>query len=66
MNYKGYEVAVEYDAEDKLFVGRVLNTRDVIVFDGCTVDELEASFQAVVDEYLNDYATIGKDPDLIR
>jgi predicted HicB family RNase H-like nuclease len=25
MNYKGYEAIVEFDDEDKLFVGRVIN-----------------------------------------
>ena len=25
MNYKGYETAVEFDDEDRLFVGRVIN-----------------------------------------
>jgi predicted HicB family RNase H-like nuclease len=63
MNYKGYEAVVEYDHEDKLFVGRVINTRDVIAFDGLSVDELEASFFAAVDEYLDDCDRLGKDPD---
>jgi predicted HicB family RNase H-like nuclease len=63
MNYKGYEAVVEYDDVDKLFVGRVINTRDVIAFDGLSVDELEASFFAAVDEYLDDCDRLGKDPD---
>jgi predicted HicB family RNase H-like nuclease len=63
MNYKGYEAVVEYDDEDKLFVGKVINTRDVIVFDGLSVDELEASFFNAVDEYLQDCDRLGKDPD---
>jgi predicted HicB family RNase H-like nuclease len=63
MNYKGYEAVVEYDDVDKLFVGRVINTRDVIAFDGLSVDELEASFFAAVDEYLDDCERLGKDPD---
>jgi predicted HicB family RNase H-like nuclease len=63
MNYKGYEAVVEYDDEDKLFVGKVINTRDVIAFDGLSVDELEASFHAAVDDYLQDCAYLGKDPD---
>lgn len=63
MNYKDYDAVVEYDSEDKLFVGRVINTRDVIAFDGLSVDELEASFHAAVDEYLEDCARLDKDPD---
>ncbi|MEL7420978.1 MAG: type II toxin-antitoxin system HicB family antitoxin, partial [Cyanobacteria bacterium J06555_3] len=63
MNYKGYEAVVEFDDEDRLFVGRVINTRDVIAFDGLSVDELEQSFHAVIDEYLEDCESLGKTPD---
>ena len=63
MKYKGYEAVVEFDPEDRLFIGRVINTQDVIVFDGLTVDELELSFHVVVDEYLEDCEAIGKIPD---
>jgi len=63
MNYKGYEAAVSFDEEDHLFIGRVINTRDVIVFDGQSVAELETSFQAVIDEYLEDCAKVDKTPD---
>jgi predicted HicB family RNase H-like nuclease len=58
MNYKGYEAVFEFDDEDCLFVGKVINTKDVIVFDGRSVDKLEQSFHAVIDEYLEDNAII--------
>ena len=63
MNYKGYEAVVTFDEEDRLFVGRVINTRGIIVFDGRSVDELDAVFRATVDEYLEDCASVGKAPD---
>ena len=63
MKYKGYEAIVEYDDMDRLFTGRVINTRDVIAFDGLTVDELEESFHAVIDEYLADCEAMNKDPE---
>ena len=63
MKYKGYEAIVEYDDDDRLFVGRVINTRDVIAFDGSSVDELEQSFHAAIDEYLEDCQSAGKTPD---
>lgn len=62
MKYKGYEATIEFDEEDRLFVGKVINTRDIIVFDGLSVTELEQSFQAVIDEYLADCAESGKEP----
>ena len=63
MKYKGYEAVVDYDEEDRIFSGRVINTQDVIAFDGASVAELETAFHAVVDEYLEDCARIGKQPD---
>ncbi|MDJ0596298.1 MAG: type II toxin-antitoxin system HicB family antitoxin [Pleurocapsa sp. MO_226.B13] len=63
MKYKGYEAIVEFDEVDELFFGNVINTRDVISFDGKTVDELKQSFEAVIDQYLSDCRKEGKEPD---
>lgn len=63
MKYKGYEAIVEFDEIDQLFFGNVINTRDVISFDGKTVEELKQSFEAVIDEYLEDCKQEGKEPD---
>jgi predicted HicB family RNase H-like nuclease len=63
MKYKGYEAIVEYDDQDCLFVGRVINTLDVIAFDGLSVEELESSFHTTIDQYLEDCRTRGKTPD---
>ena len=63
MKYKGYEAIIEYDEIDKIFVGRVINTLDVIAFDGLSVEELEQSIHNVIDEYLEDCRTTGKIPE---
>ncbi len=63
MNYRGYEAIAEFDELDRLFCGRVINTRDVIAFDGLSVDELEQAFHAAIDDYLADCQTTGKIPD---
>ena len=52
MEYKNYIGEVAYDAEAHLFHGEIINTRDVITFQGKTVDELETAFKESVDEYL--------------
>lgn len=52
MTYKGYVGDVEYDDDAKLFDGEVVNTRDVITFQGRSIDELERSFQESIDEYI--------------
>jgi predicted HicB family RNase H-like nuclease len=51
MQHKGYTAAVEYSAEDGCLVGRVLGTRHAIVFDGATVEEVRAAFEAMMDDY---------------
>lgn len=53
MEYKGYTSQVEFDAEAGLFHGEVLDTRDVITFQGTTVDDLEKAFRDSVDDYLD-------------
>lgn len=52
MEYKGYIGMVEYDSDAKIFHGDVVNTRDVITFQGTSVDELEKAFRDSVDDYL--------------
>ena len=53
MNYKGYHGQVNYDEEAKLFHGEVVGLRDVITFQGTSVDELEQAFKDSIDEYLD-------------
>ena len=53
MEYKGYIGNVEYDDNAKIFHGEIINTRDVITFQGKTVDELETAFNESIDEYIS-------------
>ena len=52
MEYQGYTGHVEFDAEAGLFHGEVLDTRDVITFQGTSVEELVQAFRDSVDDYL--------------
>jgi predicted HicB family RNase H-like nuclease len=52
MEYKGYLGRVEYDDEAGVFHGEVINLRDVVTFQGETVQELRRAFQESVDDYL--------------
>ena len=62
MKYKGFESVIRYSDEDGTFVGEVINTRDILIFDGNNVSEVEASFHAVVDEYIEDCKAESKEP----
>ncbi len=52
MTYKGYAARIEFDAEDRIFVGRLAGITDIAVFHGSTVDELESAFHETVDHYI--------------
>ena len=53
IEYKGYIGIVTYDSDAKLFHGDVVNTRDVITFQGTTVSEIEKAFIESIDDYLD-------------
>jgi predicted HicB family RNase H-like nuclease len=52
MEYKGYVGRVEFDDEAGIFHGEVIDTRDVITFQGRSVDELKTAFRGSIDDYL--------------
>jgi len=47
---------VEFDDEARLFHGEVIDLRDVITFQGTSVEELKSAFQDSVDDYLQSSA----------
>lgn len=63
MKYKGYTGHVEYDDEAKIFHGEVLGIKDVVTFQGTTVDEIERAFRDSVDDYLAFCEERGEEPD---
>ena len=63
MEYKGYIGIVEYDARAKLFHGDVVNTRDVITFQGTNVTEIETAFRESIDDYLDWCKKDGVEPE---
>ncbi|MCW5968695.1 MAG: type II toxin-antitoxin system HicB family antitoxin [Blastocatellales bacterium] len=63
LTYKGYQGIVAYDEEAHIFHGEVINTRDVITFQGTTVKQLEKAFRDSVDDYLEFCEVRGEDPD---
>lgn len=63
MTYKGYIGAVEYDDDAGIFAGMVINTRDVITFQGESVFELKKAFHDSVDDYLEWCREDGIEPE---
>jgi len=55
-------VRVEIDDEAGIFHGEVIDTRDVITFQGRSVDELKNAFQDSIDDYLAFCKQRGEEP----
>lgn len=60
MQYKGYTAKIEYDDDDQLVYGDVVDLRDQITFSGETVAELRESFERAVETYLEWCAERGE------
>ncbi len=63
MSYKGYTGHVEFDDEAGIFHGEVLDLRDMVTFQGKSVDELEQAFKDSVDDYLEFCQERNEEPD---
>ena len=63
MTYKGYAARIEFDPDDRIFVGHVAGIRDTIGFHGSTVDELEKAFRESVDDYVHACNKLGQPPE---
>ncbi|MDB5084993.1 MAG: HicB family protein [Bacilli bacterium] len=63
MNYKGYLARIELDSEAGIFHGEVINTKDVITFQGKSVEELQQALNDSVEDYLEFCAQRGEEPE---
>ena len=63
MTHAGYEALVSYDDDAELFHGEIMNLRDVITFQGRSVDELKHAFAESVADYLAFCRERGEEPE---
>ena len=63
MEYKEYLGKVEFDDEANIFHGEVVNIRDVITFEGQSVDELWQAFEDSIEDYFAFCAERGEQPE---
>jgi predicted HicB family RNase H-like nuclease len=57
LTYKGYNAAVDFDADDLILVGRVTGINDVVGFHGRDAEEIVAAFHEAVDDELEAWAS---------
>ena len=63
LKYKGYAGYVEFDDDAGILHGEVLDTKDVITFQGETVEELRKAFRDSIDDYLEFCAERNEKPE---
>ena len=63
MTSDGYVARIELDQEVGLFHGEVINTRDVLTFQGRTLDELKVAFADTIADYVEWCRERGKEPE---
>jgi len=63
MEYKGYIGKVEIDEDAGVLHGEVINVRDVITFEGASVEEVQKAFRDSVDDYLDFCAERNEAPE---
>jgi predicted HicB family RNase H-like nuclease len=63
LKYKGYLGHIEFDTDAEIFHGEVINTKDVITFQGKTARELKKAFEDSVEDYLEFCATRHEKPE---
>lgn len=62
LNYKGYTGQIEVDLDANILHGKVLGIKDVVTFEGATIEEIRQAFQDSVDDYLEFCAELGDEP----
>lgn len=63
LEYKGYKGTVEFSKEDDCLFGKVLGMgNNLIAYEGNTVQELRADFEAGVESYLSACVADGVEP----
>ena len=63
LRYKDFIGTVEFNADDKVFHGKLAFITDLVTFEGASVTELESAFVEAVDDYLALCQSVGKKPE---
>lgn len=63
MIYRGYKASLEFDPDDNILVGRVLDIDDIISFHGESVAAFTSAFHEAVDDYVSACEKMGQTPE---
>ena len=60
LKYRGYLGSVKYDESDNTLYGEILNVKDLISYEGETLEELQKTFETEVDRYVEFCKQVNK------
>ena len=63
LHYKGYVGSVEFSEKDGVFHGKVIGIKSLISYEGDSVQTITQDFRNAIDEYLEDCAKHGDEPE---
>ena len=63
LDYKGYVGIFAYDEDADVLHGRVIGLRDVITFEGRSIDELKLALADSIEDYLEFCRERGEEPE---
>ncbi|HEY9641374.1 MAG TPA: hypothetical protein V6C57_12885 [Coleofasciculaceae cyanobacterium] len=61
--YKGYVAEIMQDDVTHIFQGRVLDIKDIVIFEAETLERAQQEFHKSIDTYLKFCCNIGKKPE---
>jgi len=61
LKHKGFQAVIEYDADERVLVGRVIDIDALILFSAHSPDEIEPAFHEAIEEYIEDCKNRGVD-----
>lgn len=62
LTYKGFIGSVRFDADDKVFHGKIEGINDLVTFEGDSVKEIMEAFHEAVEDYIKLCKEAGKEP----
>ena len=63
LTYRGYTASIDFDPDDNILVGRVLEIDDIIGFHGESVATFTAAFHEAIDDYVVACEKLGQAPE---
>lgn len=60
--YKGFVGTVDYDEEDEIFYGKLVDVNAHVLYHGTSASDVQAAFEEAVDDYLDYCEETGHPP----